>query len=533
MVLGMRMQFKNQTEARAAQSSELDALKTQLQEVQAQLDAALTEAKAAKACTQTVEDEVAALRGRLAEMLVAKQEAERSLTQTRLDLDAAGSAAAEERTRHGSALASLQAAHTQEIVRLREELAGNEQVQQRFENDLKQRSIALAEATAARKAAENAAHTRTDQTREMQQLKAATDAAAKSQASAEAERGRLQTELEQQRERVAGQAVELLKKEKELDGKHEELKAALEDARQQNARADSLELRAAEADQLMKQAKDEADTLARKLDEANTSLGAERRALEEERSVSSMSQREARDACDEAAQLVAVTKAAEAEWRMAKESAIKDSEEMSRKLEVANAEATDLRQQREALQQQLKTSYDEAAQRTETINQLEEELKKYRAEAAAVNPAHLLLLHDKGREVEQLKKERESISNELERLQLGIAWESTTEADVDVPKDMIFNIECPVKEPKRPSSRGHEYLECPVKSPKRPHSRGPGRPRGPRPSSARRSNHAAKRTPSLPGKAKAADPSPRSWNSGRAGTPTIYESGTLERISND
>jgi chromosome segregation ATPase len=528
--MGLRMQFKNPAEAKAAHNSELDALRTQLQEVEAQLEAAQADAKDAKASTKAAQDEVAALRSKLAEGLSGCSEVERNLTNTKLELEAALSAAAEDRARHGSALASLQATHTQEIARLREELAENDQNQQRLENDLKQRSMALAEATTARKAAEEAAQTHADQSQQ-----AAKAAAARCQAAAEAEGTRLRAETEQQRKLIADQAVELQKKQEEVIAKDNELKAALADVARHKALADSSELRVTEADQHSEKAKDEAERLARKLDEAVTALAAQHRALEEARAVSQMSQREARVACDEAAQLAAVAKAAEAQCRTTKEAAVSDYEEVSRKLEAANAEAADLRQQREAFQQQLKDSYDEAAQRSEQINALEEELKNYRAQAAAVNPAQLLLLHDKGREVQQLKKERESISNELERLQLGLAWESASGTDVAAPSEMVFTQECPAT------------CQYPVKSPKgRPNSRGATRPRGPggpsRPTSARRSNHAAKRTPSLTaagpcGKMKssskisASDPcdSARDWNQASLKSRCIYETGTLER----
>lgn len=530
MVMGLRMQFKNPAEAKAAHNSELDALRTQLQEVQAQLETAHAETKAAKAGIQAAEDEVAALRGINDEVLASKEEVERDLTNIRSELETVRSAAFEERARHGSAVASLQATHTQEIARLREELTGNEHSQQRLENELKQRSIALAEAATARKAAEEAAQMQGDQNQQMQNLlkelvekKAAKEAATKNLGAAEAEGTRLRTEVEQQRKLVESQTLELQKKEEELTGKDKELKSTLLELQHHKVLAD-------EAKDEAENAKEEAEALTRRLDDATTTLAAERRALEEARAVSAMSQREAREACDEAAQLVAVAKNMEAECRTAREAAAKESEEMQRKLDTATTEATELRQQREALQKELKGSYDEAAQRTETINMLEDELKKYRSEAAASNPAQLLLLHDKGREVEQLKKERESISNELERLQLGIAWESASGAEAPAAKDMVFTNECPV------------MCEYPVKSPKgRPHSRCSTRPRGPggpaRPLSARRSNHAAKRTPSLPGKMKITAPSPcdsaRGWNQARVVTSTIHESATLERTSAD
>jgi len=481
MVLGLRMQFKNQAEARAAHSSELDALKSQLEEMETKLEESRSEAKAAKDNTKNVEEKLEALRGRFAETWAAKEDSERSLVSIRSELEAAVSAAAEERARQGSAVAALQATHTQELARLRDELVGNQQAQQRLEADLRQRSLALAEAAAARKAAEKALETHSGETGDVRQLKVEIETATRSKTAAETEARQLRAELEDK-------SMELARKEAEwtieVKKKEDQLQDALGDAQQQKARADSAEPRAAEAEQRAEAARDAADALARKLDDAVTTLACERRALEEERTAVLTSQRDVRDARAEAEKQRTLALAADADCKSAKEAAAEECAEMGRKVDEANNDAAALRQQREALQQQLRTSYDESAQQTETIRKLEEELRKFRAEAAAMNPAQLLLLHDKGREVEQLKKDHESISNELERLQLGIAWDSTAESDKSALKDMVFTSDCrPVTPKGRPQSRG-------------------GRPRStcgpPRPASARRSQHAAKRTPSHP-----------------------------------
>jgi hypothetical protein len=333
MVLDTQMQ-ENQPEARTAHNSELGTL----------VEEEFAEEQIDETCTQAEEDEFAASPGHVTETFEEEEEQPPLTIAISLTLlDVAGSAAREERA--------------QEDI---QERAGAEELQQRFENDPTERSRAPVEAAVAKEAAEDATQT---QVQEIQQLKAMIKAVAETQAASEGEKEHLQALVEQQRKFIDWQAAELQKKE-------EEFKAALE-----------IERLRAEGEQQRKLIEGHAVELQKMEQKLKAALERKLQNMEQELKVSLEREQVQRQA------------EAEQQHKLIEEQAM----ELQKKEEELKA-ASEVAEQQKACAYSVEPSAAEhkepsAAEHNETVtvNQLEQELKKYKAEAALAKRQQLLL----------------------------------------------------------------------------------------------------------------------------------------------